>query len=322
MLMKKIDLKGMIESVIEDISSNSSISTFIYKVQLISRYLQNVEFSQWIKNEVDGYDFDDTLPNYRIFSTQVKANLIIQQPFRGILTLTDHTMPIAYLPKDVANLLSKICLRESLISLEDLISKNEVGKLAFSTTEYERSHLVKIYENSTILSAHKSINKSEISLVIHKFKSILLDMFCDFNDNIFNNEIDFNIMNKMKEIDKIISQTINAGVYVADNGTANITDATLVGGHGNNVQISMSNKSELEDIVSKIELLVSEVDNNRTDITDAIFSIREELGCQKPRPRFLRTAFNSLKAIGVGVVANKISPLIDSAIEILNKNLS
>ena len=37
--MEKLNLKGMIESVIEDISNDSSISTFIYKVQMI-RYLK------------------------------------------------------------------------------------------------------------------------------------------------------------------------------------------------------------------------------------------------------------------------------------------
>jgi len=33
--MEKLNLKGMIESVIEDISNDASISAFIFKVQLI-----------------------------------------------------------------------------------------------------------------------------------------------------------------------------------------------------------------------------------------------------------------------------------------------
>ena len=44
-----------------------------------------------------------------------------------------------------------------------------------------------------------------------------------------------------------------------------------VGGQGNNVQISMSKKSELESIVTRIEDLTSEIDGDRTDIVDAIF---------------------------------------------------
>jgi len=39
-----------------------------------------------------------------------------------------------------------------------------------------------------------------------------------------------------------------------------------------------------------------------------------------PRPKFLKTAFNSLKAVGIDVIANKMTPFVDSALEIINKN--
>ncbi len=93
----------------------------------------------------------------------------------------------------------------------------------------------------------------------------------------------------------------------------------MIGGQGNNVQISSTAKKEIEEIVLKIEALANEIDEDRTDIADAILSIREELENKIPRPKFLKTAFNSFKAIGTGVIANKITPLVDSAIEIINK---
>lgn len=316
--MEKLNLKGMIESVIEDISNDSSISSFIFKVQIIGRNLKNKDFSQWVKNEIDGYSTNTTLPEYRIFSTQIIADLMVEQPYRGILTLKNHTMPLAHLSQEIREDISKIHLRQSLISLEEIINSSTTGEIAYTTSEYERYHLQKIYENSTILSSHKTFNKSDINLVIYKFKSTLLEMFCDFNDKIFNDEIDFDIMTKKKEIDTIINQTINTGIYVADNATANISDSLAVGEQGSNVKISISKKRELEDITSRIEDLANEIDSDRTHIADAILSIREELGNNTPRPRFIRTAFNSLKSIGTGVVANKITPLIDLAMEILN----
>jgi|LSQX01.3.fsa_nt_gb hypothetical protein len=320
--MEKLNLKGMIESVIEDISNDSSISTFIYKVQMISRYLKNKDFTQWVKNELDGYSSDAILPEYRIFSTQIIANVLIEQPYRGILTLKNHTMPLAYLSKEIGREMSKIYVRQSLIELEEMINSNTDSGIAFATSEYERHNLKKIYENSTILSAQKIFNKSDFNLIIYKFKSTLLEMFCDFNDEIFNEKIDFDVMTKKKDIDRIVNQTINTGVYVADNAIANISDSAAVGGQGNNVQISMSKKSELESIVTRIEDLTSEIDGDRTDIVDAIFSIREELGNKIHRPKFLKTAFNSLKSIGAGVMANKITSLIDSAIGIINEYVS
>lgn len=317
--MEKISLKGMIESVIEDIANKASIDTFIFKVQLIGRELKNEKFTQWIKSETDGYSLDATLPEYRIFSTQIKADVLIEQPYRGMLTLSAHTMPISSLPKDIAAKMSKIYLRQSVISLEEMVSSDNEKEIAFSTSEYERLQLRKIYENSTIMRAYKTFNKSDINLVVYKFKSILLEMFCDFNDKLFNNEIDFDIMKNKKEIEKIVNQTINTSVYVADKSTANITDAMLIGGQGNNVQITNEPIKKLSDIVNEIEKLANEIDADRTDIADAIISIREELDNKMPRPKFLKTAFNSIKAIGTGVIANKITPYVNSAIEIINQ---
>ena len=50
------------------------------------------------------------------------------------------------------------------------------------------------------------------------------------------------------------------------------------------------------------------------------YVIREELSNKMPRPKFLKTAFNSLKAVGIDVIANKMTPFVDSALEIINKN--
>ena len=120
-----------------------------------------------------------------------------------------------------------------------------------------------------------------------------------------------------KTITRIVNQTINTGLYVADGSTANIEDAMLIGGQENNVQITNESIKKLSDIVNKIEKLTDEIDADRTDMADAIISIREELNNKMPRPRFLKTAFNSIKAIGIGVIANKMTPLVDSALKII-----
>jgi len=129
---------------------------------------------------------------------------------------------------------------------------------------------------------------------------------CDFNKKI---------------IAKIVNQTINTSVYVADGSTANVADSTLVGGQGNNVQITNESIQKLSDIVNEIEKLADEIDADRTDIADAIISIREELSNKIPRTKFLRMAFNSIKSIGIGVIANKITPLVDSALKIIQDSL-
>jgi len=311
--MDILDLKTTIESVISDLANNEPINNYIFKLQLVDRYLKNDSFSDWLKKETNGYNANDKMPNYRVLKTQINANIIIDRGFNKI-QISDHTMPLYPLGEKIAADISTVNINESVIALTKLLEGN--GSLAYSTNDYERLKLSKVYEDCTVLSAHKPLQKSDIELIVYKFKSVLFEMFMELNDTIFKNEINFDILAKEKEIDKIVNQTINAGVYI-NGGTANVTNSTLVGGQDNCVQINSSHKKDLVNIVNEIEKLSKEIDDDRTDIADAILSIREELNYKMPKPKMLRMAFNSIKAIGKGVVVDKIVELVNQALNII-----
>ena len=60
-----------------------------------------------------------------------------------------------------------------------------------------------------------------------------MDLFLELNEMVFNNEINFNVMEK-KKISQIVNQTINTGVYISDNSNANIQNSNIIGGSQNN----------------------------------------------------------------------------------------
>lgn len=116
--MEKLNIKAMIESVIEDLSNNVDVSQFALKIKLIASKLKNSEFSAWIKNELEGYDSKAELPSYRIIDTQVVATVVISD-VRGVMTLPNHLMPLINLMDiDVIKKLSTIRINESVLSLE------------------------------------------------------------------------------------------------------------------------------------------------------------------------------------------------------------
>jgi outer membrane murein-binding lipoprotein Lpp len=313
--MGKISLKEMIESVISDLANNEPINLYALKLQMISRNLKNETFSNWLTKEIDGYKNEDTIPAYRILTAQVKANLIIVNGFDRI-QLSDHTMPLYPLGAELLKEISSIEIKDSLIALTKFLEDKD-GSLAFSTTEYEREKLGHIYPNSAILSAHKPIQKSDFELIIHKFKSTLLDLFMEFNETIFEDEIDFDIMTKKKDIDKIVQQTINTGVYISENATATINGSTVIGGNENKIQISDQVKADLESIINKIEKLSQEIEADREDIAAEIYAIKVELNETIQRPKILKSALNALKGITLGVAGNEITDLIDKGLIII-----
>ena len=314
--MKNINIKELIESCIADLMNNQPLSTIFLKVQTMSFYLKNDQFKKWFDSERNGYQSIKGIPDYRKTGCQVFGN--INNPFKGIYK--NYHIPIDQVGNDtIRDFLANCSFCESIIELENLSTSSEEGSIRKYVPGFAYSEIQKSFSAGNYVEAvWQTVSRSTVVNIVESVKSKLLQFFLEMDDQ-FNNDINFDIMTKKNEIDKIVNQTINTGVYVTDKGTANITDSPIIGGQGNCVQISMSTKKELEDIVSKIEALANEVDDDRTDIADAILSIREELEENTPRPRFLKIAFNSFKAIGTGVIANKITPIVDSALEILNK---
>jgi hypothetical protein len=310
--MEKLNIKAMIESVIEDLSNNVDVSQFALKVKLIASKLKNPEFSAWVKNELEGYDSKVELPSHRIIDTQIVATVLIQSGF-NMVTLTNHVMPLINLMDiDVIKQLSVIKINESVLSLEQGI-KIQDKEIGYSLTEWERSKISGIYANSTINSAHKTINQASLGQIVYNFKSTLLEMFMAFDDNIFNDELDFDIMAKKQEIEKVVNQTINTGQYF-NNSSATFNDSPVVTGDNNTINMSSTIKSELSAIIDKIEELSNDVENDREDIAVEIVKIRQELDNTIQQPKLLRSAFNAIKGITIGVAANQITPLVNEAL--------
>lgn len=122
-----------------------------------------------------------------------------------------------------------------------------------------------------------------------------------------------------RDIEMNSGTTINAAVVHTGEGDININGGVLVGGENNTVTFVNDYKSQLNDIVDKIEVISQNAECDTTDIEDAIISIREELDSETPRAKFLKTAFNGIKAIATGIIVDKIIPLVDTGIEIIMK---
>lgn len=315
--MNSLNLKGMIEKVINDLANNTPIDEYALKIEFIAKHLKNSKFSNWIKNELNGYDINTPLPPCRIIHTQIIADLFIDNGVKA-LSLKGHTMPLAQLGKELADKFSTIELRDSVISLSKIMTSD--SSIGCTITEYERYHLNNIYAHSNILRAYKPLQQTDCLNVIYKFKSNLLDIFMEFNDTLFDNELNFELMNKNKDIEKVINQVINTGVYVSEHSTASISSTNIVGGEKNTINITKETKNDLQDIIKKIELLSKDIEFDREDIANEITRIQVELNNTIQKPQIIKSALNAIKGIAIGVGANQITPLVNEALDKILKN--
>lgn len=311
--MEKLDTKSMIESIIEDLSNNIDVSLFALKIKLIASKLRNKKFNSWIKNELEGYEKVDELPKHRIEDTEVIANLVISRGL-GSIQLTNHVMPLANL-QDLETIkeLSTIKIMDSVISLEKNNKQN--AQIAYMLTEWEKCQIAKIYPNSIIQSVYKTIPENTFEDIIYKFKSTLLEIFIELDNEVFNDELDFDIMAKKHDIAKVVNQTINTQLYFGDQSINTFQDSPITTGNNNTISISIATKEKLESILSQIEEIKIDRDNDKEDIAAELEKIRLELSNTVQQPKILRSAFNAIRGIAVGIAANQITPLVNEALK-------
>lgn len=308
--MDRTKTKNLIKDVISDLSKDVPIKSIGLKLQIIARQLKNDSFFNWTKNEIEGYSTGMPLPHYRIHSTRVIADVLIDNGVKA-LSLKNHNMPIGSLNKEAFEKLSTIYVRDSIISLEQMSNSDN---LAYSVTEYEKHLLSKIYENSTILNAHKDFQKSTCADIVYKFKSRLLDTLIDINESIFDNEIKFDELMKAEEINKIVNQNIYAGIYSAgNNANINANNSTNVIGE-NTINLSAEFKDEINSLISQIENSISDFREEQDEIINEINRIKTQLGKDKPKTHIIYSAFETIKAILIGIASNLSTPFIVDSI--------
>ena len=143
----------------------------------------------------------------------------------------------------------------------------------------------------------------------------------EFNDTIFNDELDFDIMNKKKEVDRIVSHTINAGVYM-ENSSAKIDNTQITVGDNNTISISSHDKEMLNKILGEIEKINESTGVNNQEIKDEILNIRNEIEQKNQKPKLVKSSLNAIKGIAYSIAANQIVQLANQGLEIVGRFFS
>ena len=310
-----MDVKKLIESAIYQLANNEPLSELVPKLQVISKLLKNEKFKSWVESEfIYGYSEESDVPDYRKISmSNVKASFLLHQGFGRMMQYTNFDVPILNLGIERYNEFANFPVRQTVFSIDRILNENE-GNIHLSLTQYEKLLVQKeILKDCEISNITKVISREYFLNIISKAKAKLLDIFLELNETVFENAINFNVMEKKEEISQVVNNTINAGVYVSENSTASINDSNVIGGTENHVSFSSDFKKDVLALTKKIEELSNDVDIDRDDIAFEISKIKLSLE-KEDSPKIIKSAFNAIKGIASAVAANEIT-------ELLNHNL-
>lgn len=312
-----MDVKKLIEDVIIDLANNCTLESVSSKVQVISRLLQNNRFKNWVDCEfVYGYKSDKDVPEYRImYIVGVRASYVVPVGFGGLMSYKDHQIPIENLGAKKYMKIAKIHVRDTISIIQNAIKPEE--NIHLSIGPHESADIQEVLEGCQIMNMYKVVSSQQYQQIINKTKAMLVDFFIELNETVFDNEINFNVMTKKNDIEKVVNNTIYAGVVNTGNGSIAISDTTVIGGKDNQISISSDVRQQLNSIVGQIETLAQEIDDDRTDIADAIIEIKKELEAKSINAKPLRLAFYAIKGAISGLADSAIETLAEQAIKLL-----
>lgn len=107
------------DEIIESLSSEkSSLTEALLKTKILLHKIGHKELVDWVNNELNGYPESLEVPEYRVLTAQVLAN-VVSMTHR----FNSHPIPIAHLTEDERLRLEQSKMGHSLAVLQKFVEK-------------------------------------------------------------------------------------------------------------------------------------------------------------------------------------------------------
>jgi hypothetical protein len=189
--------------------------------------LKNKELSDWAKAEAGGYEYRDSLPDYRIFKTEVRGTFF--GPFGS--SISNVSIPEAVIDEDHREALFTIHMMQPVGELEQLVNKSEdtnsvtVPWTGNTILYYQRKEF---FEGYALNSAWKVMTTTLIAGILEVIRTRVLEFVL-----VIERELGIDMMNddnkkpletpSEEKVHQIFNTTIHGGTSIAlgNQGTTN-----------------------------------------------------------------------------------------------------
>lgn len=305
--MTKEKIKKLIESIIDALINGSELSPILLKCQTVAFCLNNETFSKWLDNEQNGYDDVDILPSYRKVPATISAKVI------GYNFIMTKPIPQGAISSKYA-FLYDFTVAKPLSEIEYIAKLDPKQNVSQPINAGFTSIFQNIIDGGVVQEIYRKTPTFSFVGILENFKSKLLNFFLILNKEL-DFDIDFTNSSNQNKITQIMNQNIYAGVVHTGEGDVNASNSTIIGGSNNNVSINDSIKSQIKDLINKIEELNKRVGGDEIDIAECIAEIQQEIQSDSPQPKILRTYLKWMKRIPKIAAESAIGVAIEKVIE-------
>jgi hypothetical protein len=210
-------------TLLEDIQNSavdakSDLATILRKCKLLAARLGSRRLEDWLIWESNGYPDNISVPEYRIRPLEVKGQ------FAGPLGsgIRNAPIPLACLPENIRKHYESYECRESIASIEAILTKNRTGMIQVSTGDLALFLGAKVYQYQNCVQAWAEFGAGRFVEIVNAVRNRILDFALAVWKEAPNaGEIGSNTSITLEE--KRVTQIFNTTVY---GGSANLVGSS------------------------------------------------------------------------------------------------
>lgn len=147
------------------VDPNSNIEELLNKALLVARKLKIKEFRKWCEIELEGYENEKDVPDYRI----IKGQLKVFNPYYGLQPFI--------IPDSLDALVTTLRIRESVGEVNNLLNQGNgsVGSFESVISNDAKSKLMSLQKGFTQLEPRVIFEKSQLMSIPSKLRNIILN---------------------------------------------------------------------------------------------------------------------------------------------------
>lgn len=290
-------------------TERESLTNGLYQLKLLASRIRNNELLNWINKELNGYENDDNLPEYRI------APALLQGTYsNGYYSIQNQVISTFNLPKELKDNLNKIKIKQGISIIEDT-AKNTEETIAFVVSP-EISALIMqnirdhnpTYNSYSLFDARQVTSRIVYKNILIKVRNHALDLALNLEEEMgYEVEIEEIIKNK-NEANQIIHN------YFTQNFT-NIGDGNIINtGDSNKIHQSTIKKGDFDQLRDELNQLGLE-----TSDIEELYPIINSENTKKQPEQLDETTQSWIKKMSHKLVKNGRKLTVEVGISILTE---
>lgn len=219
----------LVDEIIEILSSDNGIlSNALIKTKVLLHKMGHKELVIWVNKELNGYNQDDELPDYRVISAQVRVAAT-----NGAYQVNSHPIPMKHLDDEFRHSLEEAKIAYSLAIIEKMVTDSDDVMLHRPLPMEFNGMLGEGLSNSFIVQrAWSEIPVASVSNILMQVRSRLLDFVLELNSEFSEIESDKELREAVGSFDasNLFNNAIfgdNVTILLGSENTQKVTNSII-----------------------------------------------------------------------------------------------